>query len=408
MISMNRIVLTLIVAVGFTVSVGAQDKEKSGKRREASRENTSEKIEAHDKVSSAVLEAQVLLDRAMFSPGAIDGLMGTNAAHSLKAFQKANALEMTGKLDKETSAALYATSDAVDALQGYMITEADWARDYIEEVPEDMEAQAKLPALSYTTITELLAERFHCTPELLVYLNPDATWTAGSAIAVPNVYPTWVRVDVEQLEKWVAAKYEQAGKSDRSDKSDKSDGSDQSDDSQEPDKLAGQKTDDGRITSSGLHLKPRGDLTVVVTKEDTSLNVFDETSRLIFHAPITAGSEHDPLPLGEWKVNGTERYPKFNYNPELFWDAEESDQKAKIPAGPNSPVGVAWIDISKPHYGLHGTPNPEKIGYTESHGCVRLTNWDVLRLADMVKPETKVLFVEKAEDLDEMIKERAK
>jgi lipoprotein-anchoring transpeptidase ErfK/SrfK len=112
------------------------------------------------------------------------------------------------------------------------------------------------------------------------------------------------------------------------------------------------------------------------------------------HAPVTSGSEHDPLPVGTWAVTSVGRNPSFNYNPDLFWDADPSHGKAKIPPGPNNPVGVVWIDLSKPHYGIHGTPEPSTIGHTESHGCVRLTNWDALRLAAMVGKGTKVEFVE--------------
>ena len=98
------------------------------------------------------------------------------------------------------------------------------------------------------------------------------------------------------------------------------------------------------------------------------------------YAPVTTGSEHDPLPIGEWKVTGVQKNPKFHYNPNLFWDAEPAHAKATIPAGPNNPVGVVWVDISKPHYGLHGTPEPATVGKTASHGCVRLTNWDAAKL----------------------------
>jgi lipoprotein-anchoring transpeptidase ErfK/SrfK len=106
------------------------------------------------------------------------------------------------------------------------------------------------------------------------------------------------------------------------------------------------------------------------------------------------GSEHDPLPLGQWKILVVDRNPKFHFNPDLFWDARPGDKAAMLPPGPNGPVGVVWIDLSKPHYGIHGTPAPETIGRAESHGCVRLTNWDAARLAQMVHPGTEVLFKE--------------
>ena len=103
------------------------------------------------------------------------------------------------------------------------------------------------------------------------------------------------------------------------------------------------------------------------------------------YAPVTTGSEHDPLPIGEWKVTGVQKNPTFHYNPDLFWDADRGHAKAKIPAGPNNPVGVVWVDISRPHYGLHGTPEPSTVGKTSSHGCVRLTNWDAQKLAALVQ-----------------------
>ena len=118
----------------------------------------------------------------------------------------------------------------------------------------------------------------------------------------------------------------------------------------------------------------------------------DAAGKVVFYAPVTSGSQHDPLPIGKWAVTAIVRNPTFNYNPDLFWDAEPKDTKAKLPAGPNGPVGVVWIDITKPHYGLHGTPEPRTIGHTQSHGCVRLTNWDAMRLAGLVSKGTVVMF----------------
>ena len=122
------------------------------------------------------------------------------------------------------------------------------------------------------------------------------------------------------------------------------------------------------------------------------LRVFGADDKLVAQFPATMGSTHDPLPIGDWKIQGESTNPKFHYNPSLFWDAKSSDSKATLPAGPNGPVGVVWIDLSKPHYGIHGTPVPETIGRTESHGCIRLTNWDAGRLSLMVKPGTPAKF----------------
>ena len=133
-------------------------------------------------------------------------------------------------------------------------------------------------------------------------------------------------------------------------------------------------------------------VTVVVSRSASTLTVKDETGDVIFHAPVTSGSEHDPLPIGRWSVTAITKNPVFNYNPDLFWDANPTHAKAKIPAGPNNPVGVVWIDLNKEHYGIHGTPEPGRIGHSSSHGCVRLTNWDATRLAAMVQKGTTVIF----------------
>jgi lipoprotein-anchoring transpeptidase ErfK/SrfK len=106
------------------------------------------------------------------------------------------------------------------------------------------------------------------------------------------------------------------------------------------------------------------------------------------------GSEHDPLPIGNWKIQGTSYLPSFHYNPDLFWDAKPGDTKETLKPGPNGPVGVVWMDLDKEHYGIHGTSTPETIGRTTSHGCIRLTNWDAARLSLMVKPGTPAIFQE--------------
>jgi lipoprotein-anchoring transpeptidase ErfK/SrfK len=124
------------------------------------------------------------------------------------------------------------------------------------------------------------------------------------------------------------------------------------------------------------------------------LTVLDGNDHIIFYAPVTSGSEHDPLPIGTWAVASVSRNPVFHYNPALFWDADPADAKATIPAGPNNPVGVVWIDLTKAHYGIHGTPEPASIGHSASHGCVRLTNWDAATLAALVKKGTRVVFEE--------------
>ncbi len=284
------------------------------------------------------LQVQVMLDRAGFSPGVIDGRAGANTKKALALFQKQQG-------DGESAPA--------EALLKYRISAADAAGPFAGTIPEDMIEKSKLPSLGYASLAEMLAERFHTTPAFLQQLNPGVSFAADQEIQVPNVEPMAVPPP-------------------------------------EPPKPAGQKTG----APAAPQTPPKPDVVVTVAKHASSLTVADASGRVMLYAPVTTGSEHDPLPIGEWKVTGVQLNPSFHYNPDLFWDAEPTHSKAVIPSGPNSPVGVAWIDISKPHYGLHGTPEPATIGKTESHGCVRLTNWDVLRLAALVKPGTRVVFTE--------------
>ena len=274
------------------------------------------------------LQLQVMLDRAGFSPGAIDGRMGMNTKKAFEAYQKAG----------------NAAAPSEQPLTAYTITPEDAAGPFIDRVPSDMMEMGKLPALGYTSVAEEIAERFHTTPQFLQLLNPGLQLTPGQQIQVPNVAP----MTIPQTPK-------------------------------PPEEV-------------GALAKP--DVVVTVSKTTSAATVTDASGKVIFYAPVTTGSEHDPLPIGSWKVNGLQFNASFRYNPELFWDAEPSHTKATIPPGPNNPVGLVWIDISKPHYGLHGTPEPTMIGRTQSHGCVRLTNWDALRLASLVRPGTRVEFKE--------------
>ena len=276
----------------------------------------------------AQLRAQVLLDRAHFSPGEIDARKGSNVKRALTAFQSAHGLEASGTLDDATWAAL--DTESLPALVEYTIVDADVAGPFVE-IPSDMMEKAALERMGYASAIEALGEKFHASPKLLEQLNPGAGFSAGSTILVPNV------------------------------------------------------ADTPALAAAA---------SVVVDKSDSTVSLRDADGKVYAMFPATTGSEHDPLPIGEWKIQGVAKDPVFHYNPELFWDADESHAKAKIAPGPNNPVGIAWVDLSKPHYGIHGTPEPATVAKTQSHGCIRLTNWSVAMVAEAVKPGTPALLQE--------------
>ncbi len=283
-----------------------------------------------------LLGFQVLLDRQGFSPGQIDGKPGPNFSHALAALQNARGLAVTGKPDCPTWKAL-ASDNAEAALTTYTLTAGDLDGPFEAQIPPRLDLQAALPALGYQSALEEIAERFHASPALLQQLNRGVTLKEGTSIRVPAVSPF----------------------------------------------------DPG--------LKPAvdaaaADVTITVSRSDSSLRATRTDGTIVFYAPVTTGSVHDPLPTGDYKVLGLRWRPSFHYNPDLFWDAQDGDEKATIKPGPNNPVGIVWIALNLEHYGVHGTPEPGRVGHAESHGCVRLTNWDAARVAALVKPGTPVQF----------------
>lgn len=298
-----------------------------------------------------IMKTQVILDHLGFSPGVIDGKAGAGLKRAIAGFQKANGVVATGEIDQRTGAVLDKFG-ATQPVRELTLTDADLAGQFVGPIPKKEDAQAKLPSLGYSNPLEMLAERYHTTNAVLIALNsPDTPVAPGAKIKVPNVV-TGGRAYPANLPEG----YKQT--------------------------LAGLNVDSSQ---------PQADH-IVVSKSDKTLSVYDAQDKLLAQFPVTTGSSHDPLPIGTWKIQAFDYNPKFHFNPKLFWDAKPGEKSAMLPPGPNGPVGVIWMDLNKPHYGIHGTPMPENIGRTASHGCVRMTNWDAARLSLMVKAGTPAIF----------------
>lgn len=342
-------------------SMASRDSAASGPTSAAQRESS----------PHPTMQVQVVLERLGFGTGVIDGEEGLAFANALKGFQEANGLDITGTLDGATRKAL-AEWNHIPATRVVTIPET-WRALAFTPVPDDPAAQAEMERLGYENLTEKLAERFHTTPAVLAHLNrgagpePDAEdapsrapppaagteprFAPGQQIRVPNVGADRIEPGKVDNREWLAT-----------------------------------------LRSLGVGTEQPDVARIVVDESEKWLKAYDADGALVALFTVSTGSERDPLPIGDWGVNGVARNPPFAYDPELFWDVPDSDPDLQLPPGPNGPVGVVWIDLNKEHYGIHGTPAPETIGRAQSHGCVRLTNWDAARLAEMVSGATKVTF----------------
>jgi lipoprotein-anchoring transpeptidase ErfK/SrfK len=280
---------------------------------------------------SVLVKAQVLLDRARFSPGLIDGRAGSNLEKAIAAFQQTNNLPGGGKLDEATWARLAETSPDPATIE-YTISADDVKGPFLENVPAKMEDMVGLKRIGYSSPLELLAEKFHASEALLKELNRGKAFDeAGVVISVPNVLP-----------------------------------------------------------APG---KPREKVArIEVQKSERALRAFDKEGKLLAFYPASIGSTEKPAPSGTFKVQAVAENPTYTYSPEFNFKGVKSDKKFEIAPGPNGPVGSVWIDLSAETYGIHGTAEPGRVGKSYSHGCVRLTNWDAKALAAMVEKGTAVEF----------------
>jgi lipoprotein-anchoring transpeptidase ErfK/SrfK len=280
-------------------------------------------------VNPSVVKAQVLLDRARFSPGVIDGRMGENVRQAIAAFREAKGLKEGDSLDEEAWSKLTATSSE-PIVKEYTITAEDVKGPFTEKIPAKMEDMAELDRLGYRGPKELLAEKFHMDDDLLAALNKGKPFDkAGTTILVANVNDEKPKEKVAKIE---------------------------------------------------------------IDKSEKSLRALDKDGKLLAFYPATIGSEEKPAPSGTHKVERVAMNPTYTYNPEYAFKGVKAKEPFTIKPGPNNPVGSVWIALSVEGYGIHGTPDPSKIAKTASHGCVRLTNWDAKELAQMVEKGTPVEF----------------
>ena len=277
-----------------------------------------------------MLKAQVLLDRARFSPGEIDGRAGDNFKKAIAAFETAQGLTTDGMLDSDTWGRLTATSNEPVLIE-YMLTEDDVKGPFVKKLPSKLEQMQDLDQLGYTSPREAIAEKFHMSERLLQTLNPGKRFDrAGETIVIANV----------------------------------------------KNEAPGEKVSKVEID------KPR-----------KTLRAFGRDDRLLAVFPASIGSKEKPAPDGRYKVTSVARNPTYRYNPDYHFKGVKSQKPFTIKPGPNNPVGSVWINLSLKGYGIHGTPEPGKIGKTESHGCIRLTNWDANTLASMVEKGAVVSFL---------------
>ncbi len=395
----SAITVSLLALAGCTFSKADDDEQQqqqqqpssdqadtNGADEMASRDpadGTAAQVDIPDSEDRPVMQVQVVLERLGFGSGVIDGKEGKSFANALKGFQESRDLAITGELDEATQEAL-ARWDTIPATRVVTIPQS-WGEIEFAAVPDGAAEQAKVQRLGYETMAEKLAERFHTTPQVLAQLNPGgrpaqaADRATPSDRASPSPSPTPSASSTQSSSVPAFSPGQQLRVPNVG-----------------ADRIAAAQVDNKdwleTLRSLGVGTDQPEAARILVDESEGWLKAYDKDDGLVAMYTVTTGSRNDPLPVGNWEVLGVAYNPPFAYDPELFWDVADSEEKQQLPPGPNGPVGVVWIDLSKEHYGIHGTPAPETIGQAQSHGCVRLTNWEAARLAQMVGPGTKVVF----------------
>ncbi len=281
-------------------------------------------------LDATAVARQAALDRAGFSPGLIDGKIGRKTQIALRAFQAFHKLTDSGEFDAATQAALSLAQ--TPALRTYHVTVADRAQ-VGGPIPKDWNVRAKLKRCRYESLSALLAERGHCTQATLRALNPGRALDhlrPGEAVVIPNVHQQKLSFDPQRIE---------------------------------------------------------------INLSEKVLRVFDEAERVaaLFHCSIAELPEKRPK--GQTSVTVIVFDPEYAFKPEMWPEVTNVERTLYIAPGPRNPVGLCWIGLARPGYGIHGTPYPELIGKTGSHGCIRLANWDALRLGGSIEVGLPVQFV---------------
>lgn len=286
------------------------------------------KLPANDHASPLLVKVEVLLDRAHFSPGEIDGKLGENVTKALAAYANAHGLPTGATLTNEIVSSL--SADGGPILTQYVLTENDLKGPFTKHIPAKMQEMKGMKRVGYRDTKEAIAEKFHVSERLLATLNPGTSINrVGQKLIVPNVLNDESKGPVAKIE---------------------------------------------------------------VDKDQQTVKAYSPTGQLVAFYPATVGSDEKPSPVGTFKVVSIDRNPTYRYNPDYKFKGVKTKRPFVIGPGPNNPVGMVWIGLSSEGYGIHGAPDPSRVSKAESHGCVRLTNWDALALASMVKKGVPVQF----------------